>query len=187
MRDVPSWDETLTRSKAYFPENAKILEIGAGTGSTALRIYEAAAQYRATDISSEMIEIAQKKAEAIEASRLEFEAAEIFAEPAGVYDVVLAYNLLHLVPDVTAAVRAVHATLKTGGLFISKSGCLSGKYAMLRAPIAVMQWVGKAPRTVNYFSPSKLNATIRAAGFEILESEALPKGSMVQFVVARKI
>lgn len=186
VKDIASWDETLMRSRDYLKGAHSVLEIGAGTGSTALRMHDAAARYRATDISSEMIAIANDKLKASDAKNLEFAVASIFDEAPQSYDAVLAYNLLHLVDSVPETARAVHAALKDGGVFISKSGCISGKYAALKAPIWVMQRFGKAPH-INAFSSQKLRDEVAGAGFEILEGASLPQGAMTYFLVARKI
>ena len=116
----PSWDATLARTRQYLKSADSVLEIGAGTGSTALRLHDAVPEYRATDISVEMIKIAQEKLAESEAQNLNFATTSIFKEPAEKYDAVLAFNLLHLVDDVGETAKAVHRTLKSGGIFISK-------------------------------------------------------------------
>ena len=58
---------------------------------------------------------------------------------------VLALNLLHLLPDRPAALAKIHRLLKPGGLFISSTACLADRMWFLRPVIPVMQWLGKAP------------------------------------------
>ncbi len=185
VRDVESWDETLRLSRQHLQDHFQVLEFGAGTGSTALRMHDAAARYRATDISANMIAIAKEKQKAYQAPNLEFAHSSIFEEPANQYDAILAYNVLHLVDDLPKTLAAVHRALKDDGVFISKSGCVAGKYAALRVPIGAMQMIGKAPH-VNYFSAQKLENAMVQAGFEITEAKFIPQKSMTRLIVARK-
>ncbi len=186
VRDMESWDETLRLTRGYLDFDHTTLEIGAGTGSSALRLHDAVSHYRATDFSPDMIAIANSKLDNAQPSNLEFASARIYDEPANSYDSVLAFNLLHLVEDIEDIAMEANRVLKSGGVFISKSACLSGKYALLRVPLKGMQLLRKAP-FVNFFSRDQLLDAHRKAGFEIAESINLPKGSMLQIVVARKI
>lgn len=73
----------------------------------------------ATDVSAEMIAIAREKLKALPMPmpQLRFEVADADA-PVGdgaTYDAVLAFNLMHLVSDLDAALDAVVTVLKPGG------------------------------------------------------------------------
>ena len=77
------------------------------------------------------------------------------------------------------------ALLKPGGLFISKTPCIGGKW-YFRPIIGAMQLIGKAPY-LRYLKVDEYDALIRAAGFEIVETGLYPPTAPSRFVVARKI
>lgn len=59
--DERGYERTLERTRALLAPEARVLELGCGTGSTALRLADGVARYLATDISEKMIGIAQDK------------------------------------------------------------------------------------------------------------------------------
>ena len=81
----------------------------------------------ATDISSEMIAIVREKVSAECCANIAFEVARADAAdwPDGTFDVVLGFNVLHLVAVRDAVLQNVCRLLKPGGLFISKTPCLA--------------------------------------------------------------
>jgi len=129
VADMESYDQTIERTRAYLNTSDQVLELGGGTGTTALRLADAVGHITSTDISSKMISIAQGKAETEGVSNATFRQAAIgdADNSEGPYDAVLAFNLLHLIEDVPNTLSEIHATVKPGGLFISKSACLAEK------------------------------------------------------------
>jgi len=189
VKDVDAYEHTLARTRIYLGVSDKVLEVGCGTGSTAMRLAGAVGQYTASDISSAMIAIAEEKAAAEKDLNLRFVHAALADAPRapGGVDAVLAFHLLHLVDDLPAALRAVGERLRPGGLFISKTVCLGGHGGLkLRAFVRVMRFLGIAP-PVAFVTAEALEAAIGAAGFEILESGTFPKVPQNHFVVARRV
>ncbi|MCB1406051.1 MAG: class I SAM-dependent methyltransferase [Rhodobacteraceae bacterium] len=186
--NMAAYEKTLSQTRAYLTPTDRVLEIGCGTASTALLLAPDVAQYTASDISAEMVAIGREKAETAQVDGLTTVQGTL-GDPAlgaGPFDAVLAFNLLHLMPDPGAEARKVHALLRPGGVFISKSACLSGWRMVLRPLIGVMQLLGKAPY-VRFMSVAALERMIRDAGFEIVESND-PSGSVSgRFIVARKL
>jgi hypothetical protein len=104
------------------------------------------------------------------------------------YDVVLGFNYLHLAGALAGTLRDIHTLLAPGGLFISKTPCLSDMSVLFRLALPLMRLVGMAPG-VTIFSAATLTQAIRAAGFEILATERhASKGKDARpFIVARKV
>lgn len=175
-----AYEETLARTRVHLRAADRAYEVGCGTGSTALRLAEDVASYTAADVSEGMISIARDKAWDSPVRGLQFEVADHTAIARA--DVILAFNLLHLVPDPNATIRSIYDTLPSGGRFISKTPCLARMW-YLRPVIGAMRLVGKAPPVV-FLSDDGLQNAIRDVGFDIVESDVLPVPS--RFVVAVK-
>ena len=190
IRDVEAYEYTLGRTRSYLSSTDRALEVGCGTGSTALLLAGDVAHITASDISEKMIAIARQKADADGVSNASFVASDLFG-PAlddGPYDAVLAFNLIHLIEDTPAVMKRMNALVKPGGLFISKTVCTPGKgtpwkFRLLKLIVPVMQWIGKAP-FVRFMSIPELERHIEEAGFDILEFGDHPPPS--RYVVARK-
>lgn len=182
ISDPASYEYTLGRTRAHLGKSDKVLEMGCGTGSTALWLAEHVGHMTATDISPGMIAIAQDKS--IELTNLTF-AVHDATPMAGEFDAILAFNLFHLVPDMEDRFRQIHAALPEGGMFISKTPCLRGgiKGVMIGLAVTVMRALGKAPY-LRRFTGETLEEAITDTGFEIVECGDHPAPS--RYVVARK-
>lgn len=189
IEDLGGYERTLERVKLLLRASDRTLELGCGTGSTALRLAPFAGDYLATDLSPGMITIAQEKLAQSPIPRLRFAvaSAEDTATEAD-FDVVLAFNLLHLVPDLDATLAGLAARLRPGGLFISKTACITELNVFIRAALPLMRWVGKAPTNVKVFDEARLIDAIRRAGLEIesVERHGTLGGDVRAFVVARR-
>ena len=192
-----AYKETLDRVRTYLKADDHALELGCGTGSTALLLSGDIGHITASDISPNMIEIARAKARDQGVENLTFVVAGIQdealepSEEEGPYDVVMAFNLFHLVEDVAAAYSQVHKLLKPGGMFLSKSVCeldgnTSFKFRLMMLAVPVLQMLGKAP-FVRFRSIEEHEQNIRDAGFEILETGNYPASPPNRFVVARRL
>ena len=188
--DVEAYNYTLGRTRTYLSTTDTVLELGCGTGSTALLLADNVQRIVASDISGAMIRIAEGKARDQGVSNVEFVAADLFddAVGAGPYDAVLALNLLHLVEDLEPALERIKDLLKPGGVFVSKTVCKPGqgaplKFRLLRLMVPVMQFFGKAP-FVRFMATDELETLIASKGFKILESGDHPAPS--RYIVARK-
>jgi len=194
IKDMAGYERTLIETRRWLGAADTILELGCGTGTTALRLAPHVHHLLATDLSGGMIAIAREKAAAQQCTNAQFMAAtaEMPAGPkagfdeAG-FDAVLAFNLLHLVRDRAALLRQVHQALKPDGLFISKTPCLTEMNPLIRLAVPVAQWLGKAPH-VAFFNAVALEDEMVSAGFMILERGRHGSGRKDArfFLVARK-
>jgi len=189
IADMAGYERTLERTRHYLGGSDTVLEFGCGTGTTALRLAPHVGRIVATDISSEMIAIARGKAEAAACGNVAFEVATpaAISEPDATFDVALGFNVLHLITAREAALAGVHRLLKPGGIFISKTPCLSEMNLLLRLVVPLMQRLGKAP-SVSFLSTDELEREIAAAGFEMIgrEHHASRGRDARPFLVVRK-
>jgi SAM-dependent methyltransferase len=188
IRNPEGYEQTLEAIRARLSPSDEVLELGCGTGTTALHLAGHVARYVATDYAPAMIAIAQEKVEQASLSNVEAQvvAPGEAAIPKGPFDAVVALNLLHLLPKRESALEDSARRLRPGGLFISKTPCLSGVWLALAPVVWVFRLMGKAP-DFRFLSAAKLERDIVRAGFEIVENTPDPNRPPRRFIVARKI
>ncbi|MDO5626100.1 MAG: class I SAM-dependent methyltransferase, partial [Pseudomonadota bacterium] len=127
IADPAGYEKTLQRVIGLLSPGHRVLEIGCGTGATALRLAPHVRRLLATDVSPEMIAIAHERLQAQPMPQLSFAVADADLVWLGVavHDRVLAFNLLHLVDDLDGTLAAAAQALRPGGLLISKTPCLA--------------------------------------------------------------
>ncbi|ODS00159.1 hypothetical protein AUC68_03350 [Methyloceanibacter methanicus] len=193
IADMRAYNATLDRTRSYLAKDQRVLEVGCGTGTTALHLCGSVGHYIGSDISSDMIRIASEKAFAQGARNVAFKTAGIgdIATTATPFDAVLGFNLLHLLPRLDEDLRTIASILKPGGLFISKTFCSLGpkaplKWRLMKIALPVFQALGKAP-FVQFQREAELKERIAAQGFDILEARHFVTDVSVPFIVARKL
>lgn len=190
IADPAGYEATLRRVQALLAPDQAVLEIGCGTGTTALRLAPTVRRYLATDVSAGMIAIAREKLVAQPVPPLSFEVADADAPAPGPggWDAVLAFNLLHLVSDLEGALsQAVHA-LRPGGLLLSKTPCIAEMNPFIpRLALPLMRAIGKAPHVL-CFNADQLQAAFARQGLRIesVERHGTRGKDFRVFIVARK-
>lgn len=185
ITDMAGYAATRDRMRDLLEPHQRVLELGCGTGSTALELADKVASYVGTDVSPKMIEIAQSKQSDETPTQLSFEVHDAADFPKGPHDVILALNLLHLVPDVEKVLAQIFEALPSGGLLVAKTALLGDGAWYLRWIIPVMCAIGKAPY-VRLLGAAELHKMLEKAGFVV--TETLEQGGAVPriFTVAHK-
>jgi ubiquinone/menaquinone biosynthesis C-methylase UbiE len=186
VSDQETYEKKLEITRGYFRPDSEVLEIGCGTGSTALAHAPFVKHVVATDISPAMINIAKDKARAGQVENVTFEvrAADDHDIPQSRYDVIMAHNLLHLLKEPEPVIKAAFRGLKPGGVFVTSTACIGDMSWYFRMIVPVGNVLKLIP-FVNAFTQAQLNRSHKDAGFEI-EQEWLPKKNAAVFMVARK-
>ncbi|MDX8348186.1 class I SAM-dependent methyltransferase [Cognatiyoonia sp. IB215446] len=185
ISDQAAYETTLGRMRHYLQPDHHVVELGCGTGSTALALAPGVQSYLGTDVSSGMIDIARRKLQPDGPEKLKFEVAAAAELPPGPVDAVLALNLLHLLPDLPQVLRNIASALPKDGLLITKTALLKEGPWYLGVMIPVMQVFGKAPYVLR-LSQSELLSAIEEAGFDEVET-ILQQGTAPRlFTVHRK-
>ena len=186
IADEDAYRKKLEVTRRYFTPDSEVLELGCGTGGTALLHAPHVKHYRATDISRRMIEIAEGKKGESTVENLSFEQASLESIDVadGSVDAVLALSLLHLLEDKDTALRKVHGMLKTGGVLVSSTVCLGDHMRWFRFVGPIGRFLRLMP-LVRVFTQRELIESIEAAGFEI-DYEWRPGKGKAAFIVARK-
>ena len=187
IADEEAYQKKLQVTRRYFQPDMEVLEIGCGTGSTAIAHAPSVKHILAIDISSNMIAIARNKADAGNVANVTFKQSTIdeLNVPDQTFDAVLGLSILHLLDDRDEAIAKVHKMLKPGGIFVTSTVCLGGtimRFLKLIVPIGML--FGLMP-LVKVFSTKELEFSFTNAGFQI-DYKWQPDKFKAVFIVARK-
>lgn len=201
IADQPGYEATLERVRGLLQPEHTVLEVGCGTGSTALRLAPRVHSYLATDLSREMVAIPRERlalqptpglhfrvADAVAATAQALKPAPGQADAGPSFDRVLAFNLLHLLPDLDDSLARLLQALKPGGLFISKTACVGEMNPLIpRLAIPLARLLGKAPPVQVFKAPTLLAALERQnLRIEAVERHGTKGKDIRVFVLARK-
>ena len=178
--------KSLDLTKPHLKKDDVVMDYACGTGRMSIAVADFVQEIEGIDISSKMIEIAQNKANQQELDNVTFAHATIFDEQllSESFDVVLAFNILHLLDDAPNVVQQIHGLLKPGGLFISATACL-GEYGLLAVFLRLVSKLGVVPY-INKLNSSQVEALMTERGFQIIETAVLSSSPTEYFVVAKK-
>lgn len=186
VKDETSYQKKLEVTRDYLQPHMDILEIGCGTGSTAIVHAPFVKHIRAIDISPKMIEIASGKAQAGNVDNVTFEVSTVAALDVAdeSVDVVLGLSVLHLLEDREEVITKVYTMLKPGGVFVTSTACLGDKMRFFKFIGPVGRWLGLIP-LVKVFTAKELELSFTDAGYDI-DYQWRPNKGMSVFIVAKK-
>ena len=136
MKKVKFWDwlaknysdevgeQTVSITKKYLTKEDVVLDYGCARGAYTTALAGDVKEIRGIDISPKMIELAREKSKGIQ-----FEVGSIF-DVDEKYDVVLTYNVLHLLENIEDVIGKIDDILKPGGRFISVTACMKEQLIM---------------------------------------------------------
>ena len=130
VSDEATYEKKLAETRGVFRPDMRVLEVGCGTGTTAIHHAPHVQHIDALDISENMLAIGRDKARAAAVDNVTFTRATLaeFQGQEASFDAVLALNVIHLVPDRQALIAEVARVLKPGGIFVSSTVCLGHSY-----------------------------------------------------------
>ncbi|MEO0495989.1 MAG: class I SAM-dependent methyltransferase [Pseudomonadota bacterium] len=165
----------------------RVLELGCGTGTTALHLSQHCESIVATDLSKEMIAIARRRLMDSRQQNIFFEQAssDERLEP-NRFDVAMAFSLLHLVGSIPDTLNAIHGQLRPGGLFISRTVCLDERSRFTRQAIRCLSKLPVVP-PLKFLNHEKLQLYIKVAGFDVERICFFGNQRFDPVIVARKI
>ncbi|MDO7674104.1 MAG: class I SAM-dependent methyltransferase [Reinekea forsetii] len=186
-------EKSRENTKRFLKDSDTVLDYGCGTGTASCQFSSLVKDIYAIDISSEMIAISQAKAAHGKIENVNFEQADIFDGKYSKesYDVILAFNMLHTVPNPQNVVLQINELLKPEGLFISVTPCLRQKmsfFVNLQIQLVrVLCKLGLIPIPIRRVTSSEVESILKAGGFQTVESEEIYKDASSYFVVAKKL
>jgi len=183
LKDPQAYEAMLADAASRLRPTDRVLEIGCGTGSTAIRLAPSVAEWTASDFSPEMLRIAEEKPAPENLRFVLADAASAF--DGGPFDAICAFQVLHLVDDLPATLQRIHANLAPGGMLLAKTWCFADMKLSLRALFLMLRTVGLFP-PVNALTKSALRQKIRDAGFDIEDERVFGGNPHGPYIVARK-
>lgn len=184
--DVQVYEDKLHRTDALLEPHHRLLEVGCGTGTTAVHHAPHVAHVRGVDLSPRMIEIARARADEAGLRNVDFQVGDVDRLPSGPrYDLVLAHSLLHLVRDPRAALVALHDALRPGGYLVATVPCLGDYARWFRFVGPVGAALGLVPR-VQVFRQQDLMAWLPEARLQLHDHwEPAPRRGV--FLIAQRL
>ncbi len=183
LKDVAAYEAMLADVASRLKSTDRVLELGCGTGGTAIHLAPGVSHWTATDFSSEMIAIARAKPAG---KNLDFVVADAeHAFDGGPFDAICAFNVLHLIEDHPSTLAQIFANLQPGGLLISKTWCFADMPLRLRALFSLLRVFGLFP-AVTALSLPGLRECLLNSGFEIVDERVFGKYWQNPYIVARK-
>ena len=170
-----------------------VLDYGCGTGTTSCEIANHVKEIHAIDISSKMIEIAKEKAVLSKVENINFVQTDIFDERyrKESFDTILAFNMLHTVPNPHNVTQRIHELLKPEGLFISLTPCLRDKMSfsviIQIQLVRILCKIGIIPIPIRRLKSSELDDLMGNGNFQTVDSEKIYKDASSYFMVAKKV
>ncbi|MEM6452315.1 MAG: class I SAM-dependent methyltransferase [Cyanobacteria bacterium P01_D01_bin.105] len=186
IADEAAYQKKLAVTQDYFHPDMEVLEVGCGTGFTAILHAPYVKHIRAIDFSSEMIAIAQVKAKAEHIDNVTFEQSSIedLDIPNESLDAVLGLSILHLLKDKEAAIAQVYKRLKPEGFFVTSTACIGDTQSWFRLIAPIGRVLGFFP-FVAVFTTKELADSLTQAGFE-LDYQWQPSKGKATFIIAKK-
>jgi len=185
--------KTIERAKRYLRSGDFVLDYACATGTISCELASHVQEIYGIDISSNMVEAATRKAAGLGIANARFARKTIFDDELQreSYDVILALNILHLVPeDTRRVVERVGELLKPGGVMISATACLGERKGLLNLImflLLTLAYKAGAIPFLRFFAIAGLEESIRQGRFQVVETETLLNFPLNRFVVAKKI
>jgi len=186
IADETAYQKKLQVTREYFRPGMEVLEIGCGTGSTAIAHAPYVKHIHAIDISAKMIEIAQGKANTEKVTNVTFEQSTIddFNVSEQTLDAVLGLSILHLLESKEEVIAKVYSMLKPDGVFVTSTACLGDTMKYFKLIASIGKFFRLMP-LVKVFTTKELQDSLTDAGFQIDYQWQSGKGKAV-FIVAKK-
>jgi ubiquinone/menaquinone biosynthesis C-methylase UbiE len=151
----------------------RVLEVAAGTGLVTPALAAGSGEVVATDYSLEMVTALDRRVRDAGAANVRCEQADLYTLrfDDGTFDAVVAANVLHLVPDLPAALAALRRVVKPGGKVVVPTFCHdeTGHSWVVSRALAVTGFPGH-----RRFTAKSLQQAIKDAGIRVNRTETVP-------------
>lgn len=179
--------EILELTRKYLEPHHAVLDYGCGNGLYSLELAGEAKHFLGIDTSDRMVEVARDLAGKRGLPNLDFQCQDLLSNEMEkrVFDVVLAFNILHLIGERRMALARLMELMHPGGHLVTTTPCMGDRG---RAVQGLLRLLGKLPifPRVESVKAAVLVREMERAGFEIVEAGLAKHSSENHYIVARK-
>lgn len=187
------YKEVIIKTRKYLNINDNVLDFGCATGTKTIQLADGTKHIHGLDISTEMINEANKKKDKANIKNISFSQGMIYNndfEEAS-FDSIIAYGIIHLLDDKEKVIQRIYELLKPGGLFISTTACFKDKMVFKNRlefkGYLFIKRLGILPLHLNMFSTNDVKELINHHNFQIIEAEKIFFGMTSIFIVAKRL
>lgn len=150
-----------------------VLEVAAGTGLATRAIAPRVGHLVATDYAEAMVRALRARVSGSGLSNVTCERRDIYSldYPPGRFDAVVACNVLHLVPDLPEALRALCGVLRPQGKLVAPTFC-HDETRLSRLASRVLAAVGQPMH--RRFTTASLRRALEETGLRVDRTETIP-------------
>ena len=183
-----AYKDTVALTRGFLKPTDAVLDFACGTGLVTVQLADSAASILGIDISPGMIEQAQAKCATQKVGNVTFCVGMLMDDSLAEasFDAVLAFNILHGLPDAAAYCARIHRLLKPGGLFLSVTDCLKEAGFATVALVRTLCTLRLMP-FVSILSQKDVRMLVEDSGFTVVESQNLYDVPPNLFIAARKV
>ena len=182
------YNKAVENTKKHLNSSDVVLDYACGAGVITAQIADYVKEIHAIDISSKMIDVAQRIADERKIENINFLKTTIFDDryEKESFNVITAFNILHLLENSSEVIQRINQLLKPGGLFISETPCLREKNSFLGGFLKFLSKLRIIPY-LNALKFSDLDVLLTEGNFQIIETEDLQQKQTNYFIVAKKL
>jgi len=180
-----TYAQTIKLLKEELSDQVNVLEIGTGTGLIAFAIADQVNKLLAIDFAPEMIQIAREKLLLTPYKHIIFEVggANQIDVPDQSFDVVIASNVFHLLPNASEVLLEIRRVLKSNGKVILPTYC----HGENLKSIMISLFMGLSGfKAVNRWSTSQFRHFVESNGFVIEQEVIIDDRIPLSFLTATK-
>ena len=179
--------ETIEYTRKHLNHDDLVLDYGCGTGTITIGIAPHVKEIIAIDLSSKMIEAAIRNDGEHHSKNIQFYHSTLSDErlKENSFDVILAFNILHVLEDPQKDLKIIYELIKPGGFFISATPCMGEKNRFISILLRLLGKTGLIPKIQNY-KTAELENLIAVEKFQIEKTDNLFNSPLNHFIVAKK-
>jgi ubiquinone/menaquinone biosynthesis C-methylase UbiE len=182
---------TIQNTLKFINQEYSVLDFACGTGIVSIEIAKEAKKVVAVDISDKMIDVAKNKLYQKKLDNLEFKVVDGYNldYPNNSFNVVLLYNVLHVVQEPQTVLREIKRLLKPDGILLTATDCYAEPTTFgVRLRLSIQKFIhmlGVIP-ILSYYKKSEIDNLLLKEGFEIIERDILHKNPVNYYIAVKK-